>query len=131
LLYEKQNERKDNKIDKKIDYSHGGLQTFKRNEENINEEIAEYNEDNDNADFDDEFINKKRARIVIEPKKQKIYGAVKIDNKKSSNFNFDYTNNDFDYDSTFIPGMGSLDEDNLEVKKSIKDSVKKNIYDYN
>ena len=131
LMNKKMEEKKDNKIQKIIDYSQGGLQTFKKQEE-VKVEIQ--NEDDEEIEFndDDTFTNKKRNRIVIEPKSKLVQPKQYSAMRKPPNRN-EYDNNDlYDYDAMNIPGENSnFQYHDLSTKKYNKtDSKSRNLYEY-
>ena len=88
----------------------------------------------DNDDYDDDnFIQKKRNRIVIEPtpksKIPKQYGVMK---RPPNRNDYDYNEDPYDFDSSNIPG----DRNNSYIKyedlgtKKYESGKSKNVYEY-
>ena len=136
LMSQKVEEKKDNKINKNIDYSTGGLQTFQNDTDPNQNEIQKFsNYDDREVDLEDEdeFISKKRNRIVIEPKSKiliqpKQYSAMR---RPPNRNDYDYNEDPYDYDSTNIPGDNKFSEyHDLSLKKTVNDSKRKNLYEY-
>ena len=104
LINKKQDDKNKNKIDKNIDYSIGGLQTFLN--ENLKEtsrkDVKYMDDDMDFVDQNDVYHKRKRERYndINENKPQKrIYGVTPKPLSRNQNDN----DEEYDYDAVFLP----------------------------
>jgi pSer/pThr/pTyr-binding forkhead associated (FHA) protein len=106
LINKKQDDKNKKKIDKNIDYSVGGLQTFL--DENLkqldpqNKEVKYMDDDVDFLEDNENFHKKKRERYIEAPTNKlpkKVYGVT----PKPVSRNQDDQDEEYDYDAVFIP----------------------------
>ena len=105
IINKKQDDKNKKRIDKNIDYSVGGLQTFlNQNQTEVNPEIKHTEEEKD-LDFTDEndmFQKKKRERYIEVNSnsmvRKKVYGVT----PKPVSRNQVQNDEEYDYDATFI-----------------------------
>jgi pSer/pThr/pTyr-binding forkhead associated (FHA) protein len=106
IINKKQDDKNKKKIDKNIDYSVGGLQTFL--DENLkqldsqNKEVKYMDDDVDFLEENENFQKKKRERYIEAPSNKlpkKVYGVT----PKPVSRNLDDQDEEYDYDAVFIP----------------------------